>query len=234
MRILIGILIFPLLLHADAESLFHQATVHYNEGNFQKALEAYQDIEAVSPELDYNIANTLMKLDRPAEAIARYRRAQWLKPGDADIQANLKLAVEQADAPLPEIPLLRSLTGWWTPATWQRIFILTCWLTAGLGFLTTVIPRVRALAFWTVPPMLLLLGCAAVGTWASLPSNFTSEAVIKSPEAITRFEPLPDATEKRNVSRGTLVTVLGTERNWIRIQTDEDTGWIKEEELVRL
>lgn len=228
------LLFLPLALLATPETRFQEAVVQYNQGEFQAALESFHSIDAVSAELDYNIGNTLMRLGRTAEAIAHYRRAQWLAPGDADIQANLELAAEQLSAPVPELPLTRSLTGWWTPGTWQSVLITLCWVTAGIGFGVTALPRLRPLAFWALPPAAVLLLISALGTWASLPARFSSEAVVSGPQGITRFEPLPDATEQHALPGGSIVRITDETRNWVQVETDDARGWMKEEELVRL
>ena len=234
MKRLILLLVFPFLLIADLESSFHEATTQYNQGNFELALDTFQSIDAMSPALDYNIGNSLMRLGRTSEAIAYYRRAQWQAPGDPDIQANLVRAVSELEAPAPKLPLLRSLTGWWTPSTWKTALMAGCWLVAGLGCVITFLPKVKSISFWVLPPAGLFLIVAALGTWASLPTHFMSEAVIKGQEGITRFEPLPDATQKTKLPGGSVVTVIEQDRDWLRIAFDADTGWIPSEDVIRL
>jgi hypothetical protein len=233
MKLCTLLLLFSLPAFSASDS-FSIGIQEYNQGNVESALSHFQAVEGTSAELDYNIGNTMMRLGRTSEAIAHYRRAQWLAPGDADIQANLELAAEQLSAPVPKLPLTRSLTGWWTPGTWQSVFISLCWVTAGIGFGVTALPRLRPLAFWTLPPAAVLLLISALGTWASLPSRFSSEAVVAGPQGITRFEPLPDATEQHSLPGGSVVRITGKTRNWVQVETDDARGWMKEEELVRL
>jgi hypothetical protein len=233
MKFCMLLLIFSLPAFS-ALSSFSVGIHEFNQGNFESALQHFQKVGGTSPELEYNLGNTLMRLGRTPEAIAHYRRAQWLKPGDADLQANLERAVAVYEAPLPELPLSRSLTGWWTPSTWQTVFLAGCWITAALGLLTTLHPRFRSVAFWTLPPAVVLLCLAGFATWASLPSHFLSEAVIKGPQGITRFEPLPDATQQNALPGGTVVTVLDSSRDWLQVDTGEVTGWIQEADVVKL
>lgn len=228
------VFLIPWTLFANPDSLFDQAAALYNQRDFEGALEVYRQIEGISAELDYNIGNTLMQLNRSSEAIAHYRRAQWLAPGDPDIRANLERAVAVHEAPMPTLPLTRSLTGWWGPQTWQRVFLAGCWLTAGIGLVTTALPRFRPFAFWALPPAVVLLLLAGLGTWASLPSHFSSEAIIKGPQGITRFEPLPDATRQHSLPGGSVVRITDRTRDWVQVETDDVRGWINEEELVQL
>lgn len=234
MRWMLVLLILPLVCSAGPQELFEQATTQYNQGEFEQALETYSRIEGTSPELEYNVGNTLMRLGRSSEAIAHYRRAQWLAPGDPDIRANLERAAAVHGASIPRIPLLRTLTGWWTPKTWQTVFLGGCWITAATGILITWIPRMKPTALWVLPPLFTLLAVAGAATWASLPSRFTSEGVVRGPEQITRFEPLPDATEQAALPGGTVVQVLESTRNWVRIESGDTRGWIPEEHLVQL
>ena len=228
------LVLFPLGLLANPDASFHQATSLYNEGDYEGALQAYLEIDQISPALDYNIGTTLMRLDRPSEAIARFRRAQWFTPGDPDLQANLNRAVEILNIEEQPLPLPRTLTGWWTPSTWQRVLMVSCWITAGIGFVTTALPRFRGLRFWTIPPAFAVLLIAGLGTWASLPMQYRSEAVIAGPQGITRFEPLPDATEQHSLPGGTLVRVLEESRGWKHIVTKDIRGWIPAEDLIQL
>ena len=224
--------LLPIL--ADTPTRFAEGNVLYSQRDFAGALEAFESIEGVSPEVDYNIGNTLMRLGRKEEAIARYRRAQWLAPHDPDIQANLKRAVEQQSVSFPDIPVWRKLSGWGGPGTWQAVFLTLCWLTGGAGIACAVWPKARVNAIWILPPAGVGVLLCGLGVWSSLPSHFTQEAVIAEQDAVTRFEPLPDATEKAKLPSGTVVQLLETQRDWVRIQSGDHTGWIEAEDLVTL
>jgi tetratricopeptide (TPR) repeat protein len=238
MKVLFLLLCFlTISAFADPEEnavLFHRGNEQYLRGEFEEALVSFQKIEGTSPEVAYNIGNTLMRLGRSDEAMAHYRRAQWMAPGDPDVKANLSKASENLSISVPELPVWRRLTGWWGAGTWQTVFLISCWLTAGAGLCFSVVTGLREHRIWILPPLCVSLMFSGFGVWSSLPSHFTQEAVVRQTDAITRFEPLPDATEKARIPAGTVVTVLESQRDWIRIQSNDLTGWIGKEDLVRL
>ena len=195
------VLLFP--IGAEDLEQFKNANELYAKGAFSKALEVYQSMDSTSAEVFYNMGNTLMRLDRIPEAIAHYRRAQWLKPGDADLKANLNRASTIQGVPSPSLPTSRTLTGWFSPRSWQTLLLISCWLFGGCACATTLFSRATPYRIWILSPMAVLLLLSALGFWASHPYHFLREAIVKS-QAMTRFEPLPDATAKQSLKGGAL------------------------------
>lgn len=233
-RLLIPALFLIIPLFAEELPAFQRGNVLYTQRDFEGALASYMEIEGVSANVDYNIGNTLMRLGRTDEAMAYYRRAQWMAPHDPDLERNMTKASETLSVAVPEIPVWRTLTGWWGPATWQFVFLLSCWITGGLGIACMRVSVLRTNRAWILPPVVGVLALSGFGTWASLPSHFSDEAIIRQTDAVTRFEPLPDATEKARIPAGTVVSILETQRDWVRIQSEDHTGWIENEDLVTL
>lgn len=219
---------------ARAEDPFQQARGHYDAGEFEKALELYESIPGHSAALDYNAGNTLMRLGRVPEAIARYRRAHWLRPGDPDIQANLQRAVDQTGAIVPPLPLYRRRAGILDASRWQLGFISLCWLTAAYGLSRHFIPKLRSADAWVFPLLILLLAAFGAGTQAGRPGHFFKEGVVLGDSVTARFEPLPDATEHFSLPGGSVVKLLEQNRNWRRIQTEESIGWVPESRIQPL
>lgn len=213
---------------------FDQARDHFDRGEFEKALRVYQSIAGQSAALDYNTGNTLMRLDRPQEAVAYYRRALWQSPADAEVRANLSRALEVCGAALTPLPLWRKATGFPHPEQWQTAFILCCWVIAGLGILSLRVAALRAGLPWILPLLILLLSVLGAGVWASRPAAYAREAVIKSPKVTALFEPLPDATERFSLSGGSQVRIVKTDRNWALIELQEENGWLPLDELLFL
>ncbi len=219
---------------AFAESPFEEAAALYDQGDFSGALTTYQAIEGQSSALDYNIGNTLMRLEQTPEAIAYYRRALWQSPSDPDIRANLERAVDQTDTAMPPLPLYRKLSGFLKAEQWQLGFIISCWIFAGLGMLRFKIEALRNASAWIFPLLTLILLVLGAGVWASMPSAYASEAIIKPVEAITRFEPLPDATEHFTLPQGSVVKITDQNRNWYKISALDEQGWVPADQLILL
>jgi tetratricopeptide (TPR) repeat protein len=78
-----------------ANSLFENGNDAYKEGNYEKALEYYLQLEKnqmVSASLYFNIGNCHYKLNAVGQAIRYYEKAQNLDPFAQDIKENLKIA----------------------------------------------------------------------------------------------------------------------------------------------
>lgn len=217
-----------------AEDAFEQARTHYDMGEFEQALELYQSIPGHSAALDYNIGNTLMRLGRQPEAIAHYRRAQWLRPGDPDIRANLDRAVSQTGAVVPPLPLYRRWAGILNAGHWQLAFLSLCWLGAAFGLARRFFSPLRLAGAWVFPLLLVLLLLSGAGTWASRPGHFFDEGVVLGNSVTARFEPLPDATEHFSLPGGSVVTLVEQNRNWRRIRSENNSGWVPEASVLPL
>lgn len=228
------LLICLLALPLWSATSFEAAAAAYDQGNYEKALSLYQGIDGQSAALDYNIGNTLMRLNRPAEATAYYRRALWQRPGDPDISANLERAVKRTQAVIPPLPLSVRLAGFLNPQLWQWCLIGSCWLFAGFGLLQRFIKVLRPVSAWVFPMAGLFILFSLAGVWATRPSQIMREAVIIGESAKTRFEPLPDATEHFSLPAGSVVQVGTQNRNWLRITADGKNGWLEATELLQL
>lgn len=228
--LLLSLLALPLF----ANPAFDEACALYNQGKFAEALNSFQSISGQSAALDYNIGNTLMRMDRKSEAIAYYRRALWQSPGDPDIRANLERAAEQTGAQLPPLPFLRRHTGFLHAVQWQTLFIILCWILAGLGILRHKSAALQNASAWLFPLSAALIICSGTGVWASRPQAYYHEAVLNNSGVPVRFEPLPDATEHFSLPSGSVVTLLDQNRDWYRISAAEKQGWIPAGQLFVL
>ena len=79
----------------DVKTLAEEATKMYQEGDYQKAIDLYN--ERLSDDLEsatvyYNLGNCYYKQGEIAKAILNYERALLLHPGDNDIKYNLTMA----------------------------------------------------------------------------------------------------------------------------------------------
>ena len=135
------VVILALLLPAPAsgqEEFFQQGNQRYQEGDFAGALEAYQALlngGLESADLYYNLGNAFFKTGNLGRSILNYERALELRPGDADVRANLELARSiTADEiePLPRFWLF-SVASWWVNLLPRNGLILTVVLSYLLG-----------------------------------------------------------------------------------------------------
>jgi tetratricopeptide (TPR) repeat protein len=95
---------------------FERGNTYYREGQFERAVDAYEKILSqgvTSPALYFNLGNAYYRTGKNALAILAYERALHLEPNDPDIKHNLDLAnlktVDRIE-PLPELFLDRKST----------------------------------------------------------------------------------------------------------------------------
>lgn len=93
----------------EAESAFRAANASYQEGDFEGAIDIYEEIIAAgfdSGPLYYNLGNAYYQTGNFARAILNYERALPRMPNDDDLKYNLEMArlmvVDQIE-PLPRI-----------------------------------------------------------------------------------------------------------------------------------
>ena len=79
----------------DVKTLAEEATKMYQEGDYQKAIDLYNEMlsdDMESATVYYNLGNCYYKQGEIAKAILNYERALLLHPGDNDIKYNLTMA----------------------------------------------------------------------------------------------------------------------------------------------
>lgn len=109
-----GSLVLTTSVFGQSESedqLFEQASQFYADGEYQSAIQNYEQILArgkVSSEVYYNLGNAYYKLDSLAPSIYYYNKALQLAPQDPDIQNNLQFA----NARTVDLIEVQPKTGW--------------------------------------------------------------------------------------------------------------------------
>ena len=80
---------------ADVKALEEEAAKMYQEGEYQKAIDLYNEMlsdDMESATIYYNLGNCYYKQGEVAKAILNYERALLLHPGDSDAKYNLAMA----------------------------------------------------------------------------------------------------------------------------------------------
>jgi tetratricopeptide (TPR) repeat protein len=119
-----------------ALGMFRAAT---NSAMYAEAAQQYEYLveeEGIrNGDLFYTLGNTWFLAGDVGRAILNYRRAEQYLPNNADVQHNLKTALEQRTDLIPEKephPLAAKLLGWHfnTPAAFRWWGFAACWLVA--------------------------------------------------------------------------------------------------------
>jgi tetratricopeptide (TPR) repeat protein len=237
------ILIFPLTLIAvscfatdntSPEELYYDANRAFKKARYQAAIDGYLRLIGsgyVNGHLYYNLGNAYLRSGQLGRAILNYKRAQILIPRDADLNFNLRYALDQAqDAISPDQNFLKQAFFWLEDITLRELM----WGFAGLNVLFWGILFLRlfvrpewsyyvfivVLIFW-------LVGGGSLGVkWHQLKSDL--RAVILADEVDVLAGPDSNDTVLFKLHEGTTIQRERIEDDWSLIRLpDSKRGWLK-------
>lgn len=234
-------------LFAQEKSLFEQATTAYSEGNYQAAIEKYEQIlgnERASVSVYYNLANAHYKLGHVAPSIYYYEKALQLQPNDEDVKNNLAFAQKMtvdAIEPAPKSKISKFIDN--TIATfghdewaWATVVFSILFMVFILGYYFAISPKRKRLFF--IPAVCsFVLGIVAV-IFANL--RYTAQqnnqfAIVFAQEAEIKAEPSARSSEVFMLHEGTKVKVKENFGDWLQIELpDGKQGWVEEGEVKKL
>lgn len=247
LTISIVMLFFTLGLHAQNEALFNRATTVYNEGDYNKAIEYYQQIlenGKHSPELYFNLGNAYYKLNQIGPSIYYYEKALLLDPNDGEILNNLSYAQNMRLDAIDTMPktlaeriysaTVNHLTfdGWGYMATLFVMLFVLCYL----AYYFFQQAQKKRLTFIASMSFLILGLCALFFAYIQFQKfNKENPAIIFSKEVRVLSEPNKRSQEVFALHEGTKVNVLDSLDNWRKVRiADGQTGWLSSEDLKLL
>lgn len=214
---------------------WNEAMAAYDRSEFQQAYALFADLRtetATSASLEYNLGNSAFRMGQPDLALAHYRRALWLSPGDPDLRTNLNQALDATGAEWPPLPLSRRISAPLTHTAWTRLWFAFLTLTALYGILTRIFSMLRDARAWVYPLAFTLLITAGWGYWASSPQRMQNEAVLVGEDIIARFEPVESSTRHFSLPGGSVVRIQEHTRQWVRVRSSEASGWVHRDKLI--
>jgi hypothetical protein len=231
----------PLLFADDRRGSYAAAEDAFRQGDFEEAIKIYLDaIQSgeVNASLFYNLGTSLAKNGESGAALAALLRARSLDPADPDIRYNLRFLQERTRDKL-DTRLQNDRWRDWSAARWFGE---------------------RALFWWTVLPLLLMLGLIAWQLWnVSTPQWLWSMSAILFLAALypgislahvlwreadwgavrsTEVDVLASPTVRNAVvifqlHEGAPFAVLNQSGDWLKIQlSDGKMGWVPREHLA--
>jgi tetratricopeptide (TPR) repeat protein len=209
--------------------VFDQAHSAYVAGNYAEARRGYLDLidhGYATMETWYNLANVTFHDGRLGEAIVYYRRAWMLNPRDADVMANLQLAVQRTGAAMPELRAIDRIAQEMNISEWRFLMLTGYWLVIASVALGLGLPALRRV---TRPLALLggLAGLIGLGGWLYwLTWIKQTEAVITQGDQTALYEPRPNATAYFALPEGSLVRIEDTFDSWLKVRSGDRSGWI--------
>jgi len=235
MKHLLTMIVFLLAFYNSLHSS-EQAERLYKEGKYKDATRQYEQLLAKSPnnvEILYNLGNTAYKSNQFGKSIFYYMRAKQLNPRDADINKNLKLALErrmdQAKSLTP--PFYKKLFGF------THFFSINEWAATCLFFLMALnislfiwifkkhpqaqraVVTVTAILIVFLP---LFIGKAQSNFWGSHGIVIEKKIAIKS-------GPSENLETLFFIHEGTQVKRIQTVSGWSEVRLENGLkGWIQE------
>lgn len=211
------------------ERVFAQAAQAYDEERFADAQILYEQLKAqgyVTPEIYFNLGNTLIRQGQLGLGILNYRRAHVLRPRDPDIAANTRFALDLAGALAPAPSPADRVFSYLTMGEWTALALSCYWSAMLMACLYLVMrqrPRwcLRLSGFAVVGLLAGSAGMVAGHGWRERP-----EAVVLGRDVQSLFAPLENATAHFKLPEGSLVRLEEHSGEWVKVQAGDKQGWI--------
>ena len=221
----------------EAENLFISGNVHYGEGNFEKARDAYEQALRYghTQALHFNLANTYFQLGDTGQAVLHYLRAKVLEPTDPDTEANLRFVREAAGLvpDPPARPWLANLADGLPRNTWTFLAI------AGLAYTAFV---VFVLSAWR--PLGVVLKLTALMTGAVSGLAFTvlthdlatyQTGVVVAHSAELKVAPTANSPSHSTTAAGETAQIRERRAEFYNVQfSNGRTGYLHRSEFIPL
>lgn len=245
--IIIFILLLGLTASAQNETVFEKATVAYNEGAYEKAIDLYSSIlenGQHSAALYYNLGNSYYKLNDVPNSIYFYEKALLLSPNDSEILNNLGYAQQMTLDAIEVLPetglakLYKSVTDMLTFDQWAYLGVFFMFLFV-LLYIVFYYARYSSRKRWAFIGSLVSLVIAVITVVFAFVQyqdfNADRPAIIFADEIGIQAEPNSSSDEVFILHAGTKVNVLEELNDWKKIElTDGKTGWIPTKQLKLL
>lgn len=253
MKIFSKIILFLIVLFSfsgearELDSLFVKANKLYQQEDYLKALEIYQEIESQeveSAELYFNMANVFYRINQVAPSIYYYEKALLLDPNNKDIEFNLEFAKRMTLDDIEALP--RSIGQRFKEGialklpynTWAIISVCFAFIFAILFLLYhfSYSTSTKRIYFITSGLCVVFVSITLLFTYQNYTYiQNTRTAIIFEQLAQVKSAPTKSSEVNFELHEGTKVFILESLDDWYKIKiADGKTGWINEKELREL
>ncbi len=229
------------------DELFEKANTLYKNGDYKKAIAAYQEIEKtqqISDALYYNLGNSYYKLNKVAPTIYNYEKALQINPLHQDTANNLvfakRLTLDRIEK-LPQTFLQRINKNYLQKLsynTWSILTIIFSFLSVllFLGFYFAEIPFKKRLFFTTSILSFLLLFTTLAITYSQYNYHQKNKvAIIFAEKTEIKNAPTLNSDTVFTLHEGTKIILLDAVDTWKKIKlADGKIGWILSDDLKEL
>ena len=222
----------PITINTEAgpDEQFEAARKAYDDGDLTRAVSLYTNLLNQGfhqPEIYFNLGNAFFRTGENGKAILNFKRALLLNPRDHDYKANLRFAVENAGALVPQGSLFHTFSQQATLNEWLVLSVLFWWLAIGATLIRLLVPAAASVAkrLGIGFAICLLVLLAAAGQNIRLRSS--PEAVVTEKGQSALSAPLAGSTTLFNLSEGSIVRVTDRSGEWLHIKAGPQSGWIR-------
>jgi len=240
-KIILLLCLFSFTLgYSQNENLFNQATELYNNAEYSKAIENYEQIlenGEHSASLYFNLGNSYYKLNSIGPSIYYYEKALLLSPNNQEIKDNLRFAQNMRLDAIEEIPtteiskIYKSAVGMFDCNQWA-------YLAVGLVFLFVLAymayyflrPANQKRAAFISGIFSLVLGvlCILMAYLNHQQNKNDDPAIVFAKEVNVNSEPNTNSNTVFTIHEGTKVNILDELNDWRRVRiADGQTGWLQ-------
>ena len=252
---LVGLLfIMPLMLDAAEKSgkltkplkevpvNLKEAVAAYDSGDFAAASKFFRSHiskDAPDPALLYNLGTCLCNEGDLAGALVCFERAHLLAPSDTAITENLNSVrrrlflpvVNKIDGPA-EMLIVGSHSL--RPDEWLLVAALA-WAAAGIFLAFRRKLSRNKLIIFVGSCLIIFTAAAAACVFEKLDAYSNDNAVVTSPDAELRSLPSTSSGSKlARLRMGTVVKIMESRFDWVRIKSDNTNGWMQESRITRI
>lgn len=211
----------------------------YTKNDYASAIQIYESLlkQGESADLYYNLGNSYYKSGNIAMAILNYERALLLKPGDADIRANLEIARAKTIDKVVAVPdiffvsWVKNLINTMSVDAWARTGII-CFILLLISFYFFFFSKQskwKRFGFY-FGILFLLLSCLANYFAYYQKNNLINrnDAIVLTPSVTVRSTPSEDGTSLFILHEGCKVEIKdNTMKEWKEVQlADGKVGWM--------
>lgn len=234
-------------VQAQNDELFQKANAAYAEGDYQAAIDTYEQILAsgeTAAELHYNLANAHYKLNHIGPSIYHYEKALQLDPSDRDIRNNLQYA-QNMTVDAVEVSEENGFSRWWNALL--ASFSTTGWAISGIVCMVLFVLLFLAYYFSTAPlrkrifflsgMAFLFLSISAVTLGFVRDEQLRNQnfAIVLAEEVGISSEPNAQGEDLFFLHEGTKVKLLEDYQDWVRIEiANGNQGWIQQQAIKKL
>lgn len=231
-------------LFANVDVQLDSANVHYSKGEYEKAINEYEEIlnsDIESSAIYFNLGNSYYKSNKLTKAIINYERALKLNPADEDVKYNLELANTYITDKIDALPPF-FLTEWihsfydiFSTDTWAIIsmssFVLFLILLATF-FLTRVLSLKKFSFYFSI----LIFIFSVISFWSSYKQkqNIVSQntAIVTNPSVTVKSSPDESGNDLFQLHEGTKIYLDQKVGEWQKFKlSDGNVGWLHEDDL---